>query len=174
LNEYPELKQPFKYNGVFYPTENLKQLLVAVSAMPIDKQVEFRRAIVKFKERLEDKVSAVTGKAIRLSKGDIVLTHYSLIGLDDGFTLEGFVSANGKPYNYKGFIDLVTPRNSDVFVASNMNRKPANDEIAALKKLNNAITAAGGEIAPEGEAGESPVHENVPPSQETFPPSQDE
>jgi|GEM_PF-6803518 len=148
LDAYPDLEQSFPYSGLYYPTENLRQLLFAVSAMPIDEQADFRTAIMKLSKELAHRVANASSAHVQIKDGDIVVTHYAILGDDNGVSLDGFVNQNGDAYNFKGIVDMRQPETSDAFVTSSMDREPSPEELSQLDAINAKIAALGGETEP--------------------------
>lgn len=139
LERYDVLRQPFRYSGYFYPTESLRQLLFGVSAMAIEKQVAFREAIAIVTDMLARRTTEVAYVAANLGRGDIVVTHYEMVGYDRAVALEGFVNVDDRLYNFKAIVDLRYPDSSDVFVTGAMDREPTALEMQALDRLNARV-----------------------------------
>jgi len=148
-DSYPELHRSFQYHGLYYPTENLRQLLFGVSAMPVEKQVAFRDAISQFTKRVAQKMANELDTHVHLANGDIVATHYEIIGYDSAIDLEGFVSFQGKEYNFKGLLDLQSPGQTDVFIPATWDQNPSPEQLNTLDTLNNKINELKGEPAQE-------------------------
>lgn len=140
IDAYPDSDQPFQYNNLYYPTENLKQLLFDVSEWPTDDQMTFRTAIETFTEQLARRVD--------ISDRNIVITNYAILGDNDGISVDGVVNQNGSAYNFKGVIDIRQPETSDVFVTDSMEREPTREELNRLDAINGKIEALGGETEP--------------------------
>ena len=138
-HSYPTLKTPFLYNGIYYPTENLKTLLVAVSAMPVDRQAKFRDAISSFSQDIAQQLADITNRHVQLSTGDIVITHYEVLGYDDAIVVEGFVGQSGREFQFKGLLDLNHPELSLSFIPSDLNKDPNELNLTRLDLLNQRI-----------------------------------
>jgi len=162
---YPELHKPFEYHGLYYPTENLKQLLFGVSAMTGEKQASFRTAISTFTRKLAQNMANGLGTRVRLSNGDIAVTHYEVINYDNAVDLEGIVNYKGQSYNFKGLIDLENPSESDVFVPATWDKNPTPEQLAKLDSLNAHISSLKGIPEPEVSTEPEPVM-SAPPSGE--------
>jgi hypothetical protein len=154
---YPELHKPFEFHGLYYPTENLKQLLFGVSAMSVEKQVAFREAISRFTRVLAQKMANGLDAHVHLSNGDVDVTHYEVIGYDNAIDLEGFVTFEGKGYNFKGLVDLESPNQTDVFVPATWDKNPSPEQLSTLDSLNERINTLKGEPAQEQPAPVSAV-----------------
>jgi hypothetical protein len=126
---YPSLHYPFAYHGLYYPTENLKQLLFGVSGMTVDRQVQFRAAITIFTKNLAQELADSSGKHVRMSNGDIVLTHYEVLGYDQAIQVDGFVTENGIESNFKGILDLQNPAKSSAVVITSLEKDPTPQQI---------------------------------------------
>jgi hypothetical protein len=142
---YPELHQPFAQPGLYYPTENLRQLLFGVSAMPVENQVHFRQAISLFTGKIAQSLANHLNLRVTLSKGDIVVTHYEILGVDEGIVLEGFMTNNGATYDFKGLLDLRSPPNTSVFAPVAMDVAPTETQAKTLDEMNAQISALKGE-----------------------------
>jgi hypothetical protein len=157
---YPELHQAFGYPGLYYPTENLRQLLFGVSAMPVENQVHFRQAVSFFTSKLAQSLANHLSMRVTLTKGDIVVTHYEILGVDEGIVLEGFVTYNGASFDFKGLLDLRTPPNTEVFAPVALDVNPTPNQIHSLDEMNAQISTMKGE--PVTAVPETP---NVPDSE---------
>jgi hypothetical protein len=145
---YPQLHTPFMYAGLYYPTENLRQLLFGVSAMTVQKQIHFREGVSLFTKKLAQSLANSFGSRIRLTTGDIVVSHYEVLGYDEAIVLEGLVTAAGKDYNYKGLIDLRNPGMTVVFAPASLDVAPTAAQIHSLDQLNAKIAEIKGEPTP--------------------------
>lgn len=153
---YPQLRKPFEYSGMFYPTENLRQLLFGVSGMTVEKQVQFRDSVSLFTVKLAQNLANVLHAHIQLAKGDVIITHYEILGYDEAVVLEGIVTANGAGQNFKGVLDLQNPAQTTVIAPIALNAEPTTDQIKTIDDLNRRI----GEI--KGEPVQSPTETSVP------------
>ncbi|MFI5205771.1 MAG: hypothetical protein ACHQVK_02425, partial [Candidatus Paceibacterales bacterium] len=142
---YPELHRPFEYHGVYYPTENLRQLLFGVSAMPVEKQARFRTSVSFFTKSVAQKMANGLNTHVKLGSGDIAVTHYEIIGSDNAVVLEGVVTFQNNSYNFKGLLDLETPERSDAFVPASWDKNPTPEQLATLDGLNNRINVIKGD-----------------------------
>ncbi len=173
---YPQLHRPFGYPGLSYPTDNLRQLLFAVSAMPVERQASFRDSISIFTQRIAQSLANFTGQRVTLSKGDIVITHYEALGYDEAVVMVGFVNHNGTSYNLKGLLDLQNPPQTSVFAPVSLDSAPTPAQIQSLNQLNAHIDAMKGipapaaapvpsaPIMPEPPAGEISVEPEAAPA----------
>ncbi len=153
-NAYPELQRPFEYHGLYYPTENLRQLLLGVSAMPVEKQARFRTAIQTFTKKLAQQMANGLGRHVKLSNGDIAVTHYEIIGYDDAAVMEGIVNFEGKSFDFKGFVDLEKPEKTLAFVPASENSSPTGNETTQLDAMNDRIAVIKGMPAQNDVAAE--------------------
>jgi hypothetical protein len=145
---YPTLHYAFAYHGLYYPTENLKQLLFGVSAMTIDRQVQIRAAITVFTKGLAQESANVLNQHVRMSNGDIVITHYEILGSDESIDLEGFISINGTEYDFKGLLDLQNPQLTSVFIPKSLESEPSSQQVQTLNQMNNQIETLKTETSP--------------------------
>jgi len=150
---YPQLNHAFKYYGIFYPTDNLRQLLFGVSAMPVDKQANFRDEISVFTENLTQQLANELRTHVVLSKGDMVVTHYENVGNDNAIVMEGFVNFQNHSHNFKNLLNLddtdkASQRRVQVFVASSAANPPTDEQLKMLDSLNASIDSIRGEATP--------------------------
>ena len=162
---YPALNRPFQYYGVYYPTDNLRQLLFGVSAMSVDKHAAFRSQINTFTQDITQQLANQLKTHVVLSKGDLVITHYEILGYDDAVVLEGAVNFQSKSHNFKGMINLNPTDTSEAhrtqaFVAVSSENPPGQDQLSSLDQLNASIESVRGDAAPA--APESNPVENAP------------
>jgi hypothetical protein len=153
---YPALHYPFLYHGLYYPTENLKQLLFGVSAMPVDRQVQFRAALTNFTKELAQTLANETHQHVRMTNGDVVVTHYAIVGYDESIELEGFVNLAGVDYNFKGLLDLQEPAHTSVFVPQALDQEPTDVEAQPLDQMNAKIDSI------KGESQGAPIEAEIP------------
>ena len=162
---YPNANRAFPYYGVWYPTENLKQLLLGTSAMSAERQAAFRVQIESFTQLLTQAVANESQSHVTLSKGDIARTHYEMLKNDDGVLLEGGVAFKGTTYHFKGLLNLNSKdkekeHQTQVFVANVTDKPPTDDQKKEMEKLNQSIAEVRG--APE--PSPSPVSSASPSS----------
>ena len=117
--------------------------------MPVDKQARFRSGITQFTQKITQDLANYTRQHVALSNGDIVITHYEVLGNDDGVDVEGTVNSGSKSYNFKGFINLDTENTSEVFVTGNGETEPSPDQLKRLDDLNHSIDQLRGEATPQ-------------------------
>jgi hypothetical protein len=165
-DSYPQLHKAFQYHGIYYPTENLRQLLFGVSGMTVQKQVQFREAINVFTKKMAQNMANILGQHIRLSSGDITVTHYEIVGYDEAIVLEGFVTHQGTGYDFKGFLDLRNPSGTTVVAPISMENQPGAELLKSVDDMNLKISALKGEAAPQTPAPETAPVENVPAAAE--------
>jgi hypothetical protein len=163
---YPEMHHAFPYYGVYYPTDNLRQLLFGVSAMPVDKQARFRDGMIRYTRDATQEVANNSHDHVTLSNGDIVITHYEILGSDDGVDLEGIINHNNKSYNFKGLINLDTANSVNVFVTGNGETAPSTEQVRQLDVLNHSIDEVRGDANPETPPSATPAEEAAPASGE--------
>jgi len=141
---YPELSKPFSYPGLYYPTENLRQLLFGVSGMPVQKQAQFRTAISVFTKKVAQRMANGLNQRVNLSSGDVAVNHYEILGYDDAVVLEGVINFQGKVYNFKGLVNIENPGSSDVFIPATWDQNPTPEQLATLDGLNQRIDSIKG------------------------------
>ena len=151
---YPQLNHPFEYYGVYYPTDNLRQLLFGLSAMPVERQAVFRTEVSSFTQDLTQQLANQLKTHVTLSKGDVVITHYEILGSDEAVEVEGFVNFQNKSHNFKGMINLLSsdhasPNRTQVFVATSSAEGPTDPQLKALDSLNASIDQVRGEALPD-------------------------
>jgi hypothetical protein len=142
---YPQLNRPFAYYGVYYPTDNLRQLLFGVSAMPVDKQARFRAGMITFTQKVTQALANNLHAHVVLANGDIAVTHYETLGQDDGVDLEGAVTYNGTPFDFKGLINLNQDSTVQVFLAGDETSEPSSTQLKSLDSLNHSMDELRGE-----------------------------
>jgi len=145
-DNYPTLHYPFLYHGLYFPTENLKQLLFGVSAMPVDRQVQFRAAITIFTKEIAQTLANQLRQRVALSNGDIVVTHYEILSYDAAIEVEGFSNYNNQAYEFKGLLDLQDPERTSVFIPQNLAIQPSADTVQPLVQINSQINKVQGEL----------------------------
>jgi hypothetical protein len=113
--------------------------------MPIDKQVAFRKAMVVFTQKVAQQMANGLDTHVKLSNGDIAVTHYEILSYDDGVALDGFVTYKNKSFNFKGILDLESPLETDVFVPANWENTPSAQQLTKLDFVNSKIDTLKGE-----------------------------
>ena len=162
-NAYPDLNRPFPFYGVWYPTDNLRQLLFGASAMSAEKQAAFRSQVQVFTQMVTQELANQVQTHVSLSKGDIALTHYEIVGYDDAVILEGAVSFQSKTYNFKGLVNL-NAANKDkehqtqVFLAASSESPPTQGQLKQLDQLNASIGQVRGEAGPAPSTSATPAN----------------
>ncbi len=160
ITVYPEMRTPFPYAGVYYPTEEFKDLNLGMSQANVTAQVNYRRAMIDFTLKLQQQVSMIMGYNVSLSANDVVINHYQQLNGDVGVVIEGFVSYQQQSsYPFKAYLDLNTG-NADLFVTGNSGQSPNPTEIDQLGNLNSRIQGAGGVV----EGDDNPNGEIIDPS----------
>jgi len=152
----PEIDRPFEYFGVYFPTDNLRQLLFGVSGMPVDKQAHFRSSIIDFTRKLTQQLANASRSHVALSKGDIVITHYEILGYDDAVVVEGFATHQKQAYNFKGMMSLTGQPEEKVFVTSTL-EDPSPVDLRNLDDLNHSIDSIRGDVAVASPAPAQPA-----------------
>jgi hypothetical protein len=145
---YPILHQPFAYHGLYYPTENLRLLLFGVSAMTVDKQVNFRQSMNLFTQELAQNMANSLHTHVRLANGDVVITHYEMLGTDEGVVVEGFVNMGEMDYNFKGVLDLNVPARTEVLAPVSMDQDPTVQQLTTIDHINAHVAELRGEPVP--------------------------
>ena len=154
---YPALHYPFKYHGIYYPTENLKQLLIGVSTMSVDKQVQFRAAITEFTKKVAQTLADEHHSRVKLSTGDIVINHYEILGYDESIMIEGSVGNGGSESQFKGILDLQSPMKTSVFIPDELNADPSKDAINDLNQINTKVDLIKGNTSSQPVEDEEPA-----------------
>ncbi|OQW49935.1 MAG: hypothetical protein A4S09_11880 [Proteobacteria bacterium SG_bin7] len=148
-DQYPELRTPFPYAGIFFPTEEFKDLNISVSGMDIRSQINYRHAIVSLHDQMRSQFSIILGTQIAFGQNDIVVTHYQFMPNDNGIVVEGFANYQQQSLPFKGYLDL-NSGSTWVFTTASDGSSPSPQEMDSLNQLNTRIEAAGGVV--EGEA----------------------
>jgi hypothetical protein len=148
-DQYPELRSPFPYAGIFFPTEEFRDLSISISSMGIQAQIAYRHAVVSLHDQLRAQMSSLLNYNVVFGQNDIVITHYQFMPNDNGVVVEGFANYQQNSLPFKAYLDL-NVGSAYVFTVSSDGSSPTPQELAALDELNARITAAGGVI--EGEA----------------------
>lgn len=146
---YPALNHPFPYYGAYFPTENLRQLLFGASAMPVDKQAQFRTGMINITQQITQQIANISRQHVVLSNGDILLTHYEILGADDGIELDGAVNSQSKSYNFKGLLELNPTNATQTFVTGGGEVPPTPAEFAQVDDLNREIELLRGNAIPD-------------------------
>ncbi len=148
-DQYPELRSPFPYAGVFFPTEEFRDLSLSVSGMDIRAQINYRHAIVSLHDQLRAEMSRLLGMTVMFGQNDIVITHYQFLPSDYGAVVEGFANFQNQSLPFKAYLDLSTG-STQLFATVNDGNNPSPQEIEALNALNARIISAGGIVEGEG------------------------
>ncbi len=161
----PNTRHAFPYYGVWYPTENLKQLLLGASAMSAERQAVFRAQIESFTQLLTQALANESKEHVTLSKGDIALTHYEMLKNDEGVLLEGGVALKGTTHHFKGLLNLngkdtEKEHQTQVFVANVTDKPPSDDQKKEMERLNKSIDDVRGGPEPSP----SPAPASSPPT----------
>lgn len=149
----PFLQAPFGHPGVFYPTEELRDLAEAASMLPLREQANFRGGLSSLVDQLQQQLSGQLGNPVMLGRNELVLTHYQL--LETAVVLDGFVGADGAQFAFKALIDLEDPSQNLVFVPSG---DPSDEQLQTLNAINDRIAADGGivDVADDSLVNETP------------------
>ena len=143
---YRDLQRSFQYVGVFFPTEEFRDLNLAVSVMSARTQVNYRAAMVEMTNRLAQETSTRGGFGI-LQRDDVVVTHFQLLPEDNGIVVEGFVGQDRSQFAFKAFLDLDYPGSTMVFVPTVYSGGSYSDnDLYRLDQINDRIYDAGGEV----------------------------
>lgn len=148
---YPDLAEPFARAGVFYPTEELKDLSLDASTLSALKQSLYRRSMNAFVITLETILRERFGSTLALSDQDVTVNHIQVLPARRGYVLEGFVAkdngydTSSVQFPFKALLDLSKADQTFVFTPK-YGDAPAADDIAALNLLNDRIVQLGGVI----------------------------
>jgi hypothetical protein len=140
-DRYPELHSGFKYVGVFYPTEEFRDLNLGISALGVEVQARYRRASIVLGDRIDSEFRRRGGHA--LGENDVVIDHYQILPDDQGVVVEGFVDQDNQEFAFKSVLDLSNPDNTMVFSVS-ADETPSDDELDQLRQVNTRIEDLGG------------------------------
>ncbi|MBX9766630.1 MAG: hypothetical protein K2X47_05105, partial [Bdellovibrionales bacterium] len=131
-------RTPFKYSGVIMPTDTFEDLLMSVSAMPIEDQLEFRNALQTGIGILEKQLSALFGKGFRFQQFDMTLDHFRLAE-NVAIVIEGMAGKGGHQYPYRALLDLQNPTKSMAIAATAEVSKQPQTVIQNLHEMNNRV-----------------------------------
>jgi len=133
----------FRFAGVFYPTDTLRDLAIDVSSLDQGVTLNFRQGMTFLVEELQLQISAQLGESVALGKNSIVIDHFQ--NLDNkAVAMEGFVDQDDVQIPFKAFISLTDVSQDQVFVPDAQD--PQNDaDQASLKQMNDKIVKLGGD-----------------------------
>jgi len=135
---------PFPYVGVWYPTEELVDMGVEVSAQPDIAQDNFRQGMTLLTQALTQQIANNLDASVTLGTNEIVVTHYQNLQ-DTAYAMDGFVDSPSLNLHvaFKALVDMSDPSKSMVFVPTGAQPTPADDGI--LNMINQRIIALGGD-----------------------------
>jgi hypothetical protein len=149
VTAYPIMSRPFPYTGIYYPTEEFRDLNLGMSQASLPAQANYRQAMIDFTLKLQQQVANIVGFNVVLSANDIVISHYQQLNGDTGVVIEGFVTYQQQnSYPFKGYLNL-TNGTASVFVTGSSGQNPSQGELNQLNTVNSQIQNAGGVV--EGE-----------------------
>jgi hypothetical protein len=135
--------EPFPYYDTYYPTDTMRDIGVEASGYSAQEQAGFREAFVRMTQLLQEQISASLQATYTFAQGDIVINHYQNLS-GQALLVEGFVTHDDLHVAFKAVLDLVNPvEGTLVFVPSNAT--PTEEDLAALKTINDRIIALGGD-----------------------------
>jgi hypothetical protein len=142
-DRYPEFRSRYRYVGVFFPTEEFRDLNLGVSAMGTAVQAKYFRASTILGDLLNEEVQNRGGSSLR--QKSVVINHFQILPADRGIVVEGFVNQKDVQFSFKAFEDLVNPENTRLFSVS-ADDEMSNDQLDALRELNTQIEDQGGVV----------------------------
>jgi hypothetical protein len=148
---YPQLHQPFPYVGVFFPTEEFRDLNLSVSGFPVLEQINYREAMRVLVQELQQQVTGTT-----LGANEVVIDHFQILPNDAGIVVEGFVGQDQSQFPFKALLDLRDPSQTQVFVPGMADGEPSGAQLAGLDALNERVVQLGG-VVEVGDGGTSTV-----------------
>lgn len=161
-DRYYELRQPFPYVGVYFPTDSFRDLLIGVGSMDVNRQLAFRGGFRSVTDILRTKLSQTLGTNVSFSSNDIVVTNFDLLR-NDAIVFEGWVNYYNQYYPFKAFIDLNQPNQSIVFITNSQRYDASLDAARDLEMMNGRISQLGGNPYNYDDRG---TNGNLPPQQQ--------
>jgi hypothetical protein len=140
-DRYPVFKTRYRYTGVFFPTEEFRDLNLGVSAMNIEAQANYLNASTFLGESLNSEIRSRGGSS--LSEKSVVINHYQVLPDDVGIVIEGYVNQGDIQFSFKAVLDLRDPDNSSVFAVSS-EEEMSDQRLDDLRQLNTQIEDMGG------------------------------
>ncbi len=141
-NEYNSCPvKAFEYARVYFPTDNLRDLGIEMSALRPALQCNFRSAMLTMTESLQAQISDMLAASFTFGEYSVVVNHYENLQ-NQGVVLEGFVDQGDLHVAFKGILDLVNPDNTLVFLPKGQD--PTAAELNLLDDMNDKIRSLGG------------------------------
>ncbi len=138
---YPVFRSKFRYNRVFFPTEEFRDLNLGVSSMDIDAQANYLDASTVLGDRLALEVQNRGGA--ELGENAVVVDHYQVLPDDKGVVIEGFVDQDDVQFAFKAVQDLSNPEKTTLFAAT-ADEDLSDDGVDRLQQINTQIEDLGG------------------------------
>jgi hypothetical protein len=160
------MRRPYRHVGVFYPTEEFRDLNLGVSAMGIETQANYLQSAEFLGDRLELEVRNRGGHA--LSENSVVVDHYQVLPDDKGVVIEGFVDQDDVHFAFKSVQDLTHPDGSKVFAVSD-DQEPTAESLDQLRNINTQIEDLGGVAEGQDEDTVQAPEDPADPSNSTDP-----
>lgn len=132
----------FPYAGIYFPTDSLRDMLVEVSGMEMDRRCNFRTGVILMTNSIRDQLSAQTGVAFTFNTNDVVINHYDNLQ-NQALSVAGIVDNGTIQIPFQGVIDLLDASRTVVIVAGGQN--PTGDEVNQVQSMNQKVTALGGD-----------------------------
>ena len=145
-DRYMDLRRPYRHVGIFYPTEEIRDLSVDVSMMYVSEQINYRRGLEVLGDRLQSELSSRTYGTARLGRYDVVVNNYQILPGDTGVVVEGYVAHDRAQFPFKALLDLREPSFTRVFVPDAWDGygSPNSSKLYELRMLNERIEYLGG------------------------------
>jgi hypothetical protein len=164
--QYPVMRRPYRHVGVFFPTEEFRDLNLGVSAMGIEVQANYLQSAELLGDRLELELKNRGGHA--LSENSVVVDHYQVLPDDKGVVIEGFVDQDDVHFAFKSVQDLAHPDGSKVFAVSD-DQEPTEQNLDQLRDINTQIEDLGGVAEGQDEDTVQAPEDPADPSNSTEP-----
>ena len=122
---------PYRYAGVFFPTQEFVDLNLGMAAYDVNVQVAYRNALTSINATLEQQLN------LQLGPNSLTINHYQMLPGEAGAVIEGFVTTGSEELPFKALISLSDPSLTEVYI-------PTVDSIDDLNNLNGNIVSLGG------------------------------
>jgi hypothetical protein len=140
-DEYPGLLSPFKYTGIFYPTQDFADLNILLSQLSVDAQASYETGL----RRLGDYFTSITGNVP--DQSSVVVDYYQVMPNSTAVVIEGFVFlSDGSERPFKAFLSLQDSSIDAFFIPSADDGSELPSDVQALSTLNNLIYSFGGVV----------------------------
>ncbi len=148
--------QTFEYARVYFPTDTMRDLGVEMSALQPARQCNFRAAMLTMTRSLRQQISDLIAANFTFGEYSVIVNHYENLQ-NQALVVEGFVDQGTIHVAFKGFLDLVNPSQTTVFIPKSQD--PTASELNVLDDLNARIRKLGGnpdQVNLEPETGVNP------------------